>query len=58
MHTQIKNYEQYTIDNQGNVCRGAKKLKPFRVGKDRKYWKVRLYKDGIGRDHSLHRLVA
>lgn len=48
----------YDINEFGDVTRNGKKLKPFRVGKDRKYLKVRMYKDGIGKDFAIHRLVA
>jgi len=48
----------YHVDEYGNVSRNGKQLKPFKVGKDRKYLKVRLYENGKGRDHSIHRLVA
>lgn len=65
----IKNYENlYTVTEYGavftagagnsNFSRSIKQLKPFKVGKDRKYLKVRLYKDGVGKDYFVHRLVA
>lgn len=54
----IRNYEMYSVDEYGNITREGKRLKPFRCGKNKNYWKVRLYKDGIGKDHSVHRLVA
>jgi len=48
----------YDVDEFGNVSRNGKVLKPFRCGKGKKYLKVRLYQDGVGKDHSVHRLVA
>lgn len=58
----INNYEPlYLIEEDGTVYTnrdGLKILKPFKVGKDRKYLKVRLYKNGNHQDYSVHRLVA
>lgn len=48
----------YEVDEFGNVSRNGKILKPFKAGKDRKYLKVRLYSNGVGKDQSVHRLVA
>lgn len=64
----IKNYEPlYLIKKDGTVLSSGKgnsnnsklkELTPFKTGKDRKYLKVRLYKDGKYKDFSVHRLVA
>lgn len=64
----IKNYEDlYGISDQGKVFAfGAgesnnsqkKELKAFKIGTDKKYLAVRLYKNGIFKDYRVHRLVA
>jgi hypothetical protein len=56
---EVANYEgEYEVSNMGRV-RSLKSnlvLKPRHKGKN--YWKVRLYKEGVGKEHSIHRLVA
>lgn len=59
--------ERYLISDMGSILATGvgssnnskyKVLKPFKVGKGRKYLKVRLYKNSQHKDMSVHRLVA
>lgn len=56
---EVANYEgEYEVSNMGRVrsLKSGKLLKLRHKGKN--YWKVRLYKEGVGKEHSIHRLVA
>ena len=55
----VVNYESaYEVSNIGRVrsLKSGKLLKLRHKGKN--YWKVRLYKEGVGKEHSIHRLVV
>ena len=54
----IKGYEDYMISNQGRVFKeGSRKfLKPGKGS--RGYLTVNLWKNGVGKSHTIHRLVA
>lgn len=56
MLREIRQFPGYTIDSDGNVYHGSKKLKPS-IQPDG-YIKVYLYKDGKRYARYLHRLVA
>ena len=56
---EVANYEgEYEVSNMGRVrsLKSGKLLKLRHKGKN--YWKVLLYKEGVGKEHSIHRLVA
>lgn len=56
---EVANYEgEYEVSNMGRVrsLKSNQVLKPRHKGKN--YWKVLLYKEGVGKEHSIHRLVA
>lgn len=68
MIKEVEGYKgRYLIQNDGvvfatgignsNNCQ-ERQLKQFRVGKDRKYLRVRLYNGNGHKDFSVHRLVA
>ena len=56
----IKNYEGiYQISNEGRVC--SLKFGKNKILKNRRclgYWQVVLYKNGVGKPQTIHRLVA
>ncbi len=55
----IKDFEDYTIDKNGNVfsIRKDKYLKPY-LDRKNGYLSVALYKDGTHKNYRVHRLVA